>query len=386
MNCGNPHSFASHLLGVAMKHHGDIDSDEGPEEPPEGWDAYDKAQGLRLDEPAQGERGAHTMTVKPAVQNQPPPPRESRMKLGAIVKGRVERPIRVLLFGVEGVGKSTFAANAPAPIFLAAEDGTAQLDVARFPEPKTWLDVFDALDELVTADHAYKTVVVDTLDWLEPLCWQHVVERAARANPKIKSIEDFGFGKGYVAALDEWRKLLAALEQLRTKRGMHVVFLAHSWVKPFKNPEDEDYDRYELKLHAKAGGLLKEWADAVLFTRFETFANTDDKTKRTRGVSSGNRIVHTQRTAAFDAKNRYDLPQTLPLDWSAFAAAVKAKAPADPAKLKERIAMLLISASDEVTGRVATAVEKAGNNAAQLARIADHLAATVSIANQESQS
>lgn len=327
------------------------------------------------------------MTLKPAVQNQPPPPaRESRMKLGAVVKGRVERPMRVLLFGVEGVGKSTFAANAPAPIFLAAEDGTAQLDVARFPEPKVWQDVFDALDELATADHPYKTVVVDTLDWLEPLCWEHVVTRAARANPKIKSIEDFGFGKGYVAALDEWRKLLAAFEQLRAKKGMHVIFLAHSWVKPFKNPEDEDYDRYELKLHAKAGGLLKEWADAVLFTRFETFANTDDKTKRTRGVSSGARIVHTQRTAAFDAKNRYDLPQTLPLDWAAFAAAVKAQTPVDPQKLKERIAMLLLNANDDVMSRVTAAVDKAGNNAAQLARIADQLAATVSIANQESQS
>lgn len=321
------------------------------------------------------------MTIKSAAQVQSPPARESRMKLTGVVTGRIERPMRVLLFGVEGVGKSTFAANAPAPIFLAAEDGTAQLDVARFPEPKTWADVFDALDELIVGEHQFRTVVIDTLDWLEPLCWAHVVERGG---PKIKSIEDFGYGKGYAAALDEWRRFLARLEQLRVKRGMHVIFLAHSWIKPFKNPEDEDYDRFELKIHTKASGLLKEWADAVLFARYETFVNTDEKKGRTRGVSTGARVMHTQRTAAWDAKNRYDLPAVLPLDWAAFADAVKAQAPADPQKLRDRINQLLSGTADvELTDKVIAAVQAAGNNAAQLARIADRLAARVSIQNQE---
>ncbi|HMJ11624.1 MAG TPA: ATP-binding protein [Polyangiaceae bacterium] len=322
------------------------------------------------------------MAIKPAVQNQSPPAREPRMKLAAVTKGRVERPIRVLLYGVEGVGKSTFAAAAPNPIFIAAEDGTAQLDVARFPESKTWSDVLDALDELIVGEHDYQTVVVDTLDWLEPLCWACVVEKAN--SPKVKSVEDLGYGKGYVAALDEWRGLLARFEQLRTKRGMHVIFLAHSWIKAFKNPEDEDYDRYELKLHAKAGGLLKEWADAVLFARYETFTNTDDKTKRTRGVSTGARVVHTQRTAAWDAKNRYDLPATLPLDWSAFTDAVKAQSPLDATKLFERIDALLSEVTDkELDEKVRASVQRANGNPAQLAKIADTLAARVSIKNQE---
>lgn len=323
------------------------------------------------------------MVVKPAQPQTQSASAPSRMKLTAVTKGRVERPMRVLLFGVEGVGKSTFAANAPSPVFLAAEDGTAQLDVARFPEPKTWRDVFDAVDELTNGEHEYKTVVVDTLDWLEPLCWDHVVTKAS--SPKIKSIEDFGFGKGYVAALDEWRLLLAKFEQLRLRRGMHVIFLAHSWIKTFKNPEDEDYDRYELKLHAKAGGLLKEWSDAVLFTRYETFTNTDEKTKRSRGVSTGARVIHTQRTAAWDAKNRYDLPETLPLDWHAFAEAVKRQAPADPAKLRERIQKLLAQTTDtEFVQKVAAAVEAAGNDASKLAKYADNLSARISIQQQES--
>jgi hypothetical protein len=306
------------------------------------------------------------------------------MTLAAVTKGRIERPMRVLLFGTEGLGKSTFGANAPAPIFLASEDGTSQLDVARFPEPKTWRDAFAAVDALTNEEHAYQTLVIDTLDWLEPLCWAAVCERPDDKGRKRDSIEDFGFGKGYVAALDEWRVLLARIERMRLARNMHVVMLAHSWVKPFKNPEGDDYDRYEMKLHAKAGGLLKEWCDVVLFGAYETFANTDKTTKRTRGVSTGARVVHTQRTAAWDAKNRYDLPETLPLDWEAFHAAVKAHAPADPAKLRERIVRLLDGQGDDLASRVHAAITKAGDNAAQLARIADKLAADIGIQNQES--
>lgn len=322
------------------------------------------------------------MVVKSAQSQSQSAPQPSRMKLGTIVKGRLERPMRLLCFGVEGVGKSTFAANAPSPIFLAAEDGTAQLDVARFPEPKSWREVFDAIDELTVGEHDFKTVVVDTLDWLEPLCWDHLVQKAN--SPKITSVEDFGFGKGYVAALDEWRLLLSRFEQLRLKRGMHVILLAHSWIKTFKNPEDSDWDRYELKLHAKAGGLLKEWCDAVLFARYETFANTDEKTKRTRGVSTGARVIHTQRTAAWDAKNRYDLPETLPLEWQAFADAVKRQAPAEPAKLRARITALLERTTDqELIQKVTAAVEAAGNNAALLAKYHDNLAARIAIQTQE---
>jgi hypothetical protein len=313
------------------------------------------------------------------MQTQKPSPQQpSRMKLAAVTRGRLERPTRVLLYGVEGVGKSTFAASAPAPIFIAAEDGTAQLDVARFPEPKTWSDVLEAVGELATSEHVFKTLVVDTLDWLEPLCWAHVCEVG-----KWASIEDAGYGKGYVAALDAWRVLLARLEALRTKRGMNVVFLAHSWVKPFKNPEGEDFDRYELKLHAKAGGLLKEWADCVLFTRHETFVDKDNKTKRVRGVSTGARVMHTTRTAAYDAKNRYSLPETLPLEWDAFAAAVLAATPVDAAVSKTRIDELLKSADPELSSKVLDAVRKADGNAAQLARIADHLAARINIAGQQ---
>ncbi len=312
--------------------------------------------------------------MQPAKQQQASPAR-----LGRLISGRLAKPIRVVLVGTDGLGKSTFASNAPSPIFIGAEDGTAQLDVTRMPDQNTWRDILDSVDELDSPDHAFRTAVLDTADWAEPLCWEHVARIAGKAN-----VEDLPYGRGYSAALDQWRLLLSKLERLRA-RGMHVIILAHTVVKTFKNPVQEvgDYDRYEMKLHQKASGLIREWADVVLFGNYETFAVTDDK-KRTRGVSTGARVMHTQRTAAWDAKNRYDLPATLPLDWDTFAAAVAAHQPADPAKLVERITTLLASADEATTKRVHAAVAKAEGNAAQLARIADHLSATVQIKAQES--
>lgn len=326
---------------------------------------------------ASPERGGVAM-MKPNEK----PTNQPRMTLASVTRGRVERPMLVLLYGVEGVGKSTFAAGAPSPIFLASEDGTSELDVARFPPVEHWSDVFEAIDSLSRGEHSYQTLAIDTLDWLEPICWAHVVERGG---PKVKSIEDFGYGKGYAAALDEWRVFLAALERLRKVRQMHVVMLAHSWLKPFKNPLGEDYDRYEMKLHRGAAGALREKSDVVLFARHETYADKDEKTKRVRGVGTGSRIVHTVQSAAWDAKNRYGLPESMPLDWSTFEAAAKAGRPADPEVLRRQIEQMLSSEHGApVAERVRAAVVKAGDNSGQLAKIADHLSGQINIKAQES--
>jgi len=295
-----------------------------------------------------------------------------RMTLASVVKGLIEAPVRVLLYGVEGIGKSTFAAGAPKPIFLGAEDGTKRLDVHRFPQPSTWQDVLEALDVLRDEKHDYETFVVDTLDWLEPLLWQYICDRDGKAG-----IEAYGYAKGYVAALDEWRLFLARIEALGRARPMHVVFLAHSWIKPFKNPEGDDFDRYELKLHAKAGGLLKEWSDCVLFTNYETFAKEDERTGRAKGFDTGVRFIYTQRRAAYDAKNRYDLPDRLPLDWSDFFAALQKHEPADPDKLCAAIEEKLEELDGDQRKKAEAAFEKAKGNAAQLAKVNDKLNATL---------
>lgn len=297
----------------------------------------------------------------------------NNMPLTSIVRGKLEKPPRVLLYGVEKIGKSTFAAGAPDPIYLASEDGTSELDVARFREPKYWEEARYALDTLRREKHEHKTLVIDTLDWLEPLCWREVCRKGS-----VASIEDFGggYGKGYLAALDEWRCFLADLDELRDQKRMGVILLAHSWIKSFKNPEGDDFDRYEMKLHAKTGALIKEWCDCVLFATYETFTKKGKGDSKAKGIASGARVVHTQRTAAWDAGNRYDLPETLPLDWEAFDEARQARQTETPAKLKERIGQLLEALKDQkLHAKVTASVANAGDNASELARIANKLAA-----------
>lgn len=295
------------------------------------------------------------------------------MKLTSLVKGRIERPLRAVIYGPEGCGKSTFGANAPAPIFIAAEDGTDQLDVQRFPKPTEWGDVLAALRTLLTETHPFKTVVVDTLDAIEPLIWRAIVARANKA--EIKSIEDFGYGKGYAAALDEWRIMLALLDALRNK-GMNVLLLAHSWIKTFKSPEAgiDDFDRYELKLNAKAAGLIKEWSDAVLFATYETL--TREKDGKVKGVSTGARLMFTNRTAAYDAKNRHSLPERLPLAWSDLDKAIRAGA-VSPDKMNDEIAGLIARVPEKVKKEATAALARAGGSHDKLALLRDWLAGQV---------
>jgi len=294
----------------------------------------------------------------------PPAKPKGRMQLGNVVKGRIAKPLRILLHGPEGIGKSTFAANAPAPIFLAGEDGTAELDAVRFPEPTTWTDVLDAVNELATVPHDYQTLVTDTVNSIEPLCWQHVCEKHG-----FKTIEAPGFGKGYLAALDEWRVLLARLEHLRTTRGMTLIFLVHTVVRNFKNPEGEDFGRYVPKINHNAASLLCEWSDIVLHAKHEQF--THEVNGRARGISTGERVLCTQRTAAYDAKNRHDLPAELPLDWQSFAAALAQR----PAAIQGELDAELARATDDVGARVRKALEAAGDDFTKRKQILIHLAA-----------
>ena len=308
------------------------------------------------------------------------------MSLEHVVSGRLVKPIRVLLYGLEGVGKSTFAAGAPNPIFLGAEDGTSELDVERFPQPQTWPEVIEAVDELRTAEHDYKTLVIDTLDWVEPLCWAHL---CATWTPdgrktKVKNIEDYGFGKGYNEAGGLWRVLISRLERLREQRRMDMVLLAHSWIRTFKNPMGGDYDRFEMKLHKIAAGIWREWCDAVVFAAHDITTYEDGR--RIKGIGTGARILHTQHNAVWDAKNRYDLPPSLPLDWNAFAEAVRTRRPDDPARLRTQIERLLgevaanttlMTRDATLTTRVRNSVANAGDNADELARILNKLAAKI---------
>lgn len=288
----------------------------------------------------------------------------SRMSLNNVSRGRVRSPLSVLLYGVEGVGKSSWGADAPAPIFLDLEDGTEELDVARFPRPESWSDVLAALDALAREQHQYQTVVIDTLDALERLIQREVCRSGGK-----QSIEDFGYGKGYVAASELAAVFVQRLEALRRK-GMHVVCLAHAQIRAFSDPAGDSYDKYRIKGHDKFVALFKEWAKAVLFANYRVY--TVSKDGKTKALGDGARVVYTEPRPAWEAKNRYGLPTELPLNWHEFERSARAGEEALP-RLVATVEELLARAPAELAERGRGALERSGQDPAKLARLADWL-------------
>lgn len=232
-------------------------------------------------------------------------------------------PLRVSAYSLEGWGKTTFGNSFPRPIFLAPEDGFPR-DIDPVPQTfegiTSWADVLDAVDVLINDEHDFETLVVDSLDWVEPLCHEFICQRDSgrktemnKGGHKLESIEDYGYGKGYVVAAEEFRRLLAKLIELRQKRGMHVVILSHAQVKKFSNPEGEDYDRWEAKVHGKVSRLFVEWADAYLFGHYEVASGKIEDEKKAKGVSTGRRMFGTRHNATYDAKNRLGMPDKVPV-------------------------------------------------------------------------
>ena len=193
--------------------------------------------------------------------------------LANIQRGRAPMPPRIMLYGVEGIGKSTFAAEAPKPIFVQTEDGLAQIDCDKFPLAATFEEVQQAAAELQAQAHDYQTVVIDSLDWLERLVWDAVCKEYG-----VKSIEkaDGGYARGYTHALTFWREIIDHLNALRNARGMVVLLIAHSKVERFEDPEFSPYDRYSPRLHKHAAALISEWCDAVLFATRKIRTQTED--------------------------------------------------------------------------------------------------------------
>jgi len=227
-----------------------------------------------------------------------------------ITKGKQTRAQRVVLYGVESVGKSTFAAKFPRPLFLDIEQGTSHLDVDRC-EINTWKQLTDALTEAKATD--YKTIVVDSADWAERLCVEDLL-----ATSKKTSIEDFGFGKGWVMVAERMSRMLSSIDQL-IDAGKNVVMIAHSKIVRFEAPDAlAAYDRYELKLSKQSSPLLKEFADELWFLRFKTKVSTSE-TGKGKGIGGKERILLTTHSAAYDAKTRSGLAEELPLEWASVA-------------------------------------------------------------------
>lgn len=233
-----------------------------------------------------------------------------------IISGKIIKPQKVVIYGPEGIGKSTFAAQFPKPLFIDTEGSTSHLEVDRLPRPTSWQMLKQYIKDLKGDTMGYHTLVIDTADWAERLC----EEAVCQSNGKV-GIEDFGYGKGYTYVKEEFGRLLDSLSDL-IDAGMNVVLTAHSIIRKFELPEETGaYDRYELKLGQKAGNqcaaLAKEWADMVLFVNYkEIVITTKDNKKK---VSGGKRVMYTAHNPCWDAKNRHGLAEELPFDYQEIA-------------------------------------------------------------------
>lgn len=272
-----------------------------------------------------GGGGSFLDSMKQAIQNsgakvEQPAPTPAPGLLGTIKSGRDIGPPRILLVGTEGIGKSTWAASAPKPIFIQTEDGLGTINCDKFPLVKSFREVTAQLSTLANEPHGYETVVIDSVDWLERLIWDSVCERTGK-----KNIEDIGYAKGYIFALDEWREMLSLLVRCRA-RGMAVILIAHAKIEKFEDPENPTYDRYSPRLHKHAQALLTEWVDAVLFATRRMAVKREGKGTDERtiaapvGANGGDRIIRTVGSPACLAKNRYNLQPEIQLTWAAFEA------------------------------------------------------------------
>ena len=261
--------------------------------------------------------------------------------LDRITRGKIQVPEVITIHGPDGIGKSTFAASAPSPIFLGPEAGTSNLDVARFERPASFNAADEQVEELIKESHDFKTLVIDSVDWLEPIVQDWVCEENG-----WKNIESPGYGKGYAVALKQWRTFVDKLQVLRDDKQMNVVLIAHSVIKPFHDPQENTvYDRFVLKMHDKVSALIREFSDTVLFANFEIFTKKEDGQQKAKAFGDGERVMYTERRPAFDAKNRWGLPFKMPLSWDAYMDA--RKPPQSDGEIREKIQIGLSKITDD---------------------------------------
>ena len=229
-----------------------------------------------------------------------------------ISSGRISRAQKVVIYGAEGIGKSTLASHFPNPLFIDTEGGTSHMDVRRIEKPDSFDALVDIVNEVAKEKGICGALILDTADWAEQLCITGVC-----AKYKKTGIEDFGYGKGYTYLSEEFTRLLTAFDAV-IAAGIHVVVTAHAKMRKFEQPDEMGaYDRWEMKLTKQVAPLLKEWCDILLFCNYKTFVVTAQND--TKKVQGGKRVMYTTHHPCWDAKNRFGLESELDLDYGQIA-------------------------------------------------------------------
>ncbi len=231
-----------------------------------------------------------------------------------IISGKQVKALKAVVYGPEGIGKSTFAAAFPEPLFIDTEDSTKFMDVRRFKKPQSWAELLEQVKYVRDTPGLCRTLVLDTADWAEQLCIDSFC-----ASKKLSGIEDMGYGKGYVYLAEDFGRLLNLLEEV-VEQGIHIVVTAHAMMRKFEQPDELGaYDRWELKLQKKTAPLVKEWSDLLLFANYKTMAVSVDKQGTKHKAQGGKRVMYTTHHPCWDAKNRQGLPEEMPFDFRAVA-------------------------------------------------------------------
>lgn len=235
-----------------------------------------------------------------------------------ITRGKIKKAKKVVIYGPEGIGKSTFASHFPEPVFIDTEGSTNDMDVARLPRPTSWTMLLEEIEYIKKTSGICKTLVIDTIDWAEQLCVEHICAKHSKSG-----IEDFGYGNGYVYTKEEFGRFLNRLTDV-IEVGIHVVLTAHAQLRKFEQPDEMGaYDRWELKLGKKTQSqtspIVKEWANMLLFCNYKTHTIAVDDRGKKHKAQGGKRVMYTSHHPCWDAKNRYGLPEECEFDYQVIA-------------------------------------------------------------------
>ena len=238
-----------------------------------------------------------------------------------ISKTKINRPPIILSYGDHKIGKSTFAAGMPNAVFLPTEDGLQNISVEAFPLATSWKEFQEYLQQFKTEKHGFKTLVIDSLDWLEKLIWKDICEAEG-----WKQIGDGPYGAGYKLALNYWRDLIATLTEINAKQKVMICLIAHAKITKFEDPQRASYDRYDLDLHDKTANYICQFADIIAFadTKIIVKEKQEGLKKTAKAVDTQERVLRLSKAAAYEAGNRYGLPDEIPMSWDVLATELKA--------------------------------------------------------------